>query len=215
MGTAPRPKIVSASRCFPRLILAASEAPRLGKTRKIVNAPATDAAKAGNSVYRVTWAWLIKKALARLDIDPARYSFIDYGSGKGKAMLMAAEHPFKSIIGLEYAAPLHAIAVANCRSFVNPRQKCYSLRPLLANVLDYTPPPGPIVCFMCNPFDLSTMRRVFNSWRGRYEHGERDIRVLYLNMRHIAEVGEVLDEQNWLQPVAREKRLVVLSPRRA
>jgi hypothetical protein len=176
---------------------------------------AADAVKAGNSVYRVTWAWLIERALARLDIDAARYTFIDYGSGKGKAMLMAAEHPFRSIIGLEYAAPLHAIAAENCLSYVNPRQRCYSLQPILANVLDYTPPPGPIVCFMCNPFDLKTMRSVFKSWRRRYEGGERDIRVLYLNMRDIGEVGDVLDEQNWLQPVARERRFVLLAPRKA
>src|SRR5262245_38417828 len=44
----------------------------------------------GNCVYRVTWEWLIEKALTRLDIDHRRYIFIDYGSGKGKAMLMAS-----------------------------------------------------------------------------------------------------------------------------
>jgi len=30
----------------------------------------------------VTWGSLIKKAMAQLDIDLRRYSFIDYGSGK-------------------------------------------------------------------------------------------------------------------------------------
>jgi hypothetical protein len=176
---------------------------------------AADATKSGNSLYRVTWGWLIEKALARLDIDLARYSFIDYGSGKGKAMLMASCHPFRSIIGIEYAPRLHEIATANCLNFVNSRQKCRSLHPLLANVLDYTPPPGPIVCFMCNPFDVPTLRRVFKAWHKRYEAGERDIRILYLNMRNIAEVREVLDEQKWLQPIAQERRFVLLAPRPA
>ena len=42
---------------------------------------AADAIGRGNSLYRVTWGWLIRKAMARLDIDPQRYSFLDYGSG--------------------------------------------------------------------------------------------------------------------------------------
>jgi hypothetical protein len=176
---------------------------------------AADATMSGNSVYRVTWGWLIEEALARLDIDPACYSVIDYGSGKGKAMLMASYYPFRSIIGIEYAPRLHEIATANCLSFVSSQQKCHFLQPLLANALDYTAPPGPIVCFMCNPFDVPTLRAVFKTWQKRYEGGERDIRILYLNMRNISEVGEVLDEQNWLQPVARKRRFVLLAPRRS
>jgi hypothetical protein len=174
---------------------------------------AADAVKRGNSVYRVTWGGLIEKALSRLDIDPLRYSFIDYGSGKGKAMLMASDYPFRSIIGLEYAGRLHEIAVANCRSYRSPGQKCRALQPILGDVLDYTPPPGPIVCFMCNPFDQATMRKVFAAWRARHAGGETDIRILYLNMRNIAESRQVLDEQDWLKPVARGRRFVVLAPK--
>jgi hypothetical protein len=166
----------------------------------------------GNGVYRVTWGWLIEKALARLDIDHRRYIFIDYGSGKGKAMLMASRYPFKAIIGLEYARRLHEIATDNCRTYRSMDQKCHSLQPILGDVLDYSPPSGPIVCFMCNPFDETTLRAVFKSWRMRYHSGEREIRVLYLNMRNIAESAKVLGEQDWLAPVARNTRFVVLAP---
>jgi len=174
---------------------------------------AADAIKRGNTVYRVTWSSLIKKAMAQLDIDPRRYSFIDYGSGKGKAMLMASDYPFKTIIGLEYAKRLHDIAVENCRTYRSANQQCHSLEQTLGDALDYTPPPGPIVCFMCNPFDETTLRAVFNGWRARYEGGEREIRILYLNMRNIAEKATVLENQDWLSPVARNRRFVVLAPK--
>jgi hypothetical protein len=160
----------------------------------------------------VTWGSLITKAMARLDIDPRRYSFIDYGSGKGKAMLMASDLPFKTIIGLEYAKRLHDIAAENCRTYRSPNQQCHSLVPIQADALEYTPPAGPIVCFMCNPFDEATLGAVFNSWRVRYEGGEREIRILYLNMRNIAEKAAVLDKQDWLAPVALNRRFVVLAP---
>jgi len=174
----------------------------------------SDDIERGNGVYRVTWGWLIEKAFARLDIDFHRYTFIDYGSGKGKAMLMAACHPFKAIIGIEYAKRLHEIATENCRTYRNLDQKCHSLLPIFGDVLNYLPPPGPIVCFMCNPFDQKTLRAVFESWRMRYDQGEREIRILYLNMRDIAESAEVLGEQDWLTPVVRDRRFVVLAPAR-
>ena len=79
-------------------------------------------------------------------------------------------------------------------------------------MLDYIPPPGPIVCFMCNPFDQTTLRAVFESWRMRYQSGEREIRILYLNMRNVAESANVLREQVWLAPVAQDKRFVLLAP---
>lgn len=172
-----------------------------------------DAVERGNSVYRVTWGWLIKKAIAQLDIDPQRCTFIDYGSGKGKAMLVASDYPFKTIIGLEYAKRLHDIAAENCRTYRSANQQCHSLQPVLGDALEYTPPPGPIVCFMCNPFDGTTLHTVFNRWRARYEGGEREIRILYLNMRNIAEASRVLDIQDWLTPVARNRRFVVLAPK--
>jgi hypothetical protein len=172
----------------------------------------TNAVGRGNSVYRVTWGWLIEKALARVDIDPHRYIFIDYGSGKGKAMLMASGYPFKTIIGLEYARRLHEIATENCRTYRSVDQQCHSLQPILGDVLDYSPPPGPIVFFMCNPFDETTLRAVFNSWRMRYQSGEREVRILYLNMRNIAESARVLGEQDWLAPVARNRCFVILAP---
>ena len=174
---------------------------------------AADAVKRGNSVYRVTWGWLIEKALAKLDIDPRRYTFIDYGSGKGKAMLLASDYPFKTIIGLEYAKRLHDIAAENCRTYRSANQQCHSLEPVLGDALEYIPPPGPIVCFMCNPFDGTTLRTVFNNWRARFEGGEREIRILYLNMRNVAEAAKVLDDQDWLAPVARNRRFVVLAPK--
>lgn len=174
---------------------------------------AADAVQRGNTYYRVTWGWLIKKAMAQLDIDHRRYSFIDYGSGKGKAMLMASDYPFKTIIGLEYAKRLHDIAVENCRTYRSADQQCHSLKQVLGDALDYVPPQGPIVCFMCNPFDETTLRAVFNSWRARYEGGEREIRILYLNMRTVAESSKVLEEQDWLAPLARNRRFVVLAPK--
>lgn len=174
---------------------------------------AAGAVARGNGVYRVTWGGLIDRALRALDIsDHERWSFVDYGSGKGKALLMASDHPFARIVGVEYAPALHTIAVANCAGYRSARQRCRTLEPVLGDVLDYSPPTGPLVVFMCNPFDEATLATVFDRWRARVEAGERDLRVIFCNMRSIAESRRVLDAQRWLKPVARTKQYVVLAP---
>jgi hypothetical protein len=87
----------------------------------------------------------------------------------------------------------------------NLDQKCLSLLPIFGDVLNYSPPSGPIICFMCNPFDQTTLRAIFKSWRMRYERGEREIRVLYLNMRGIAESAEILGWRRGAHHIMRRK----------
>jgi hypothetical protein len=169
----------------------------------------------GNTVYRVTWGSLIRKALRELRVDHSRYTFIDYGAGKGKAMLMASDYPFKRIIGLEYSEKLHAIASANCRTYRSAEQKCRAIEPTLVDVLDYEAPCGPIVCFMCNPFDDATMETMFERWRTRHGGRDRDLRIIYCNMRTIGEKSSVLERQTWLRPTTTGRQYVVFAPRSA
>ncbi|HTP82785.1 MAG TPA: class I SAM-dependent methyltransferase [Alphaproteobacteria bacterium] len=173
--------------------------------------PAADVER-GNTIYRVTWGSLIRKALRELRIDHTQYTFIDYGAGKGKAMLMASDYPFKRIIGLEYSEKLHAVASANCRTYRSAEQKCHTIEAVLVDVLDYEPPCGPIVCFMCNPFDDATMAAMFDRWRTRHGGRDRDLRIIYCNMRTIREKSSVLGRQTWLRQAAIGKQHVILAP---
>ena len=47
----------------------------------------------------------------------ADFTFIDFGSGKGRVVLMALEYGFKKIVGIEYSLPLHDAAVKNLKVF--------------------------------------------------------------------------------------------------
>ncbi|MFT4728097.1 MAG: SAM-dependent methyltransferase [Granulosicoccus sp.] len=46
-------------------------------------------------------------------VDFSQCSFLDYGSGKGKARIAAARYPFSNITGVEISSELHAIACRN------------------------------------------------------------------------------------------------------
>src|SRR5690349_10766861 len=46
---------------------------------------------------------VFRRIMAALAIDPHNYTFVDYGSGKGRALVLAAEYGFRRVVGVEYA----------------------------------------------------------------------------------------------------------------
>jgi SAM-dependent methyltransferase len=93
-----------------------------------------------------------RRIMARLGIRFEDYTFIDYGSGKGRALFLAAERPFKRIIGVEFAPMLHEDAVRNIATYRNPLQRCFKIDAICADAVTYQPPDGPLVCFFYSPF---------------------------------------------------------------
>ena len=55
---------------------------------------------------------IIRKCLDLIGIDTAT-DFVDLGCGKGRALIVAAEHPFRNLIGIELSAYLCSIARRN------------------------------------------------------------------------------------------------------
>src|SRR6478609_9761998 len=62
---------------------------------------------ADDRVYYIPSNWLtLRRVLRRHDVRPDDV-FIDLGSGKGRMVLEAARYPFRRVIGVELAQPLH------------------------------------------------------------------------------------------------------------
>ena len=51
----------------------------------------------------------------------SRLSFVDYGAGKGRVLLLASQHPFAAIGGIEFAEELHDDATMNIAQFPRSR----------------------------------------------------------------------------------------------
>jgi hypothetical protein len=69
-----------------------------------------------------------QRVLESFDIALEGLTFIDFGSGKGRTLLMASEYPFRQIIGLEFSPELHRIAESNITRYFSPTQKCRKIR---------------------------------------------------------------------------------------
>ncbi len=101
-----------------------------------------------------------RQATTGLSIDFANFTFIDYGSGKGKALMLASLRPYQKLIGIEFSPVLCRICEENLAAFSSPQQKTKNIEVLCVDALEYLPPPVPTVFFMFNPFRDSVMKGV-------------------------------------------------------
>lgn len=142
---------------------------------------------------------LFHRIIRSLDIAAARYAFIDLGSGKGKALLLASHHPFRRIIGVEYNPRLDTIAAANARIYRHPERCMYTIETVCGDAGAFELPAGDLLIYLFNPFKAAIMERVLaNLERALQADGGRDVLVVYQNPTQ----RMLLDEAPFLERAA-------------
>jgi predicted RNA methylase len=63
---------------------------------------------------------LVDALLRNIGEDLHRFSFVDFGSGKGRVLLVASHYPFREVVGVEFSPELQKIAEGNIRSTKAP-----------------------------------------------------------------------------------------------
>jgi len=116
--------------------------------------------------------------------DLREFSFVDFGSGKGRVTLMASEFPFRSVAGVEFSAVLHKAACENIATFRSTHQMCRDVTSICQDATDYQLPDGPIVTFFFNPFDAVIMSRVLSNIEKSVERELREVLCIYHNPVH-------------------------------
>lgn len=125
---------------------------------------------------------------------PARYSFVDFGAGKGRALVLAATLDFPRVVGIELYDTLCSAARQNIEAFAarDPRAKVIEL--LCMDAVDYKLPRGSLFCYLYNPFDDVVMHKVLANIRAAHESEPRHIIVAYSNPVH----ADVFDDADFL-----------------
>lgn len=98
-------------------------------------------------------------------VDFTSFTFIDLGSGKGRALLMAAMYPFAEVIGVEVQAELHAIAEQNIYCMEQNGRQCHNIRSVCMDGRDFQFPDTPLLLYLFNPFPDYVMRIVLENLR--------------------------------------------------
>ncbi len=120
-----------------------------------------------------------RQILHRLAMDFERFDFVDLGSGKGRALLIASEYPFRSITGVELSPRLHAISLANLAAFTGP-QRCKDVRSVRGDATEFAFPSGPLVVYLWNSFDGPVFTAVIAQLEASLAREPREIFILYV-----------------------------------
>ena len=114
-------------------------------------------------------------------IDFSRFTFIDIGSGKGRALLMAADYPFRRILGIELLPDLHRVAKENIGKYKSDSQQCFAIDCLLGDASEFVFPTEPTVLYLFNPLPESGLAKMIGNLEHSLRAHPRPVFVLYHN----------------------------------
>jgi hypothetical protein len=112
------------------------------------------------------------------------FTFIDLGSGKGRAVLLASSLPFKKIVGIELSDELNRIAEDNIRRWPDGARRCRQIELVWMDAGGYRFSEGPFVLYMYNPFERPVMERVVANVKTAFQQYPRRIVVVYFTPKH-------------------------------
>jgi SAM-dependent methyltransferase len=125
-------------------------------------------------------------------------TFLDYGAGKGRALILAARYyNFRRVVGVEMSAELHREAVRNLKH-AGARQA----EIICTDAATYQPPCDTTVFFLFNPFFGETMKRVALALHKSLVENPRHAAIVVCNARNFLEATA---GQDWLTEKAAGK----------
>jgi hypothetical protein len=114
-------------------------------------------------------------------VRPGKFSFVDYGSGRGRLVLAAAGLPFRQCAGVEFSKTLHAEALANLAACPAARLACRKISFVNGDAREFALPEGNIVAFFFNPFLGPILDRVAQNLEDAARESGRAIHVIFAN----------------------------------
>lgn len=121
---------------------------------------------------------------------PMDYSFIDLGCGMGRAMLLAAEMPFREVIGVELHPELAAQAQKNVEIWEKSGRARCPMKVVCGDVAEFSFPPEPCVAYLFNPFRETVLKALLKHIAAEFAGRSGEIDLLYAN----DEMASVIDE---------------------
>jgi tRNA G46 methylase TrmB len=108
-------------------------------------------------------------------------TFVDLGSGMGRAVMLASQLPFRQVIGVEIHPILIGIARRNLRVWRAAGQALAPVRLVAGDAVEFVLPPGPCLVFLFNPFEAAVIERLLRAWRKRFAGQTAQLDILYVN----------------------------------
>jgi Histone methylation protein DOT1 len=124
--------------------------------------------------------------------------FVDYGSGKGRVLMLAVLYGFKRTVGIELAQDLCVDADRNLDRFRNRTRKQFEARVLNVDAACYPVDDDDCVFFLYNPFHAKVLEQLLANIRISLRSKPRLIHIVYANPFH----RQVLDGDPFWHSIA-------------
>lgn len=132
------------------------------------------------------------------------FVFVDFGSGKGRALLLASEFPFKRVLGVEFSPAMHAVAQKNIELYVSHR-KSGPVESICMDFLNFTPPPEPLILFFFDPCEAPALTRLIGNLHESLRANPRECYLIYVAPTRSRKT--LLDTAEWLSKVGESLEL--------
>ena len=109
------------------------------------------------------------------------YTFVDVGAGKGRALLLAAELPFRKVIGVELNEELARIAQKNVTLWNRVARPRAKIRILRQDAAEFHWPRTPLLVYLNNPFDCALVEELAEKLAAVAASGPGLVDVVYVN----------------------------------
>jgi len=116
--------------------------------------------------------------MAHLAVGPGTEGFVDYGCGKGRAVVLAATHPFVKVMGVERSPGLATVARDNVTR-ARQHLRCDEVRIIEVDARAWPLPPEITVAFLFNSFRGEVLDAVMERIRMSLEEHPRRFRLVY------------------------------------
>lgn len=125
-----------------------------------------------------------------------RRVFLDFGSGMGRAVFLAATYPFEKVIGVELSTELTSIATENAaRAKI---KRCENVELVCVDATEYDVPDDVDVVHFFKPFVGETLKKVTARLRESHNRSPRHMSVIFFNHD---EFEALVNAEDWLRQV--------------
>jgi SAM-dependent methyltransferase len=164
-----------------------------------------------NRVHYTPSGWQTLRRVSEAIAFSSHDTFVDFGSGKGRVILMAArDYAFKRVTGVEISSALNAVARDNLESN-QAKLKCRDVQIVTADALAFDIPNEMTVAYFYSPFTGDVFRNVIDRIKASLPQRSTD-RLFIVLLRPVgandptgiyADNDTLLKSKSWLQLVKR------------
>jgi hypothetical protein len=139
-----------------------------------------------NTAYYAIAPSLFRALLRRWEATPRpypteRYTFIDLGAGKGRAVMLASELPFQSSIGVELNPGLAKVAMGNLEKWQSTGRCASPAEIRCQDATEFQFPANPCVVYLFNPFSGAVLKRLLERIQTNFLDRPGQLDLLYVN----------------------------------